>query len=58
MTRIYEKIMPVINRDIVGKNTLNVPIFFVRLPIAGDTKPNISLAIIGIEPIIPINSET
>jgi hypothetical protein len=42
----------------MGRNTLIIPNFFVWLPIAGEIKPNISLVIIGIEPIIPINNET
>jgi hypothetical protein len=47
-----------INKDTVGANTFSTPIFFVCFPIAGEINPYISLIIIGIEPIMPIKSET
>jgi hypothetical protein len=50
--------MPKINRPIVGRNTLTTPIVFVCFPIAGEKKPNISLTMVGIEPVIPISTDT
>jgi hypothetical protein len=54
---MYENMMPIINKNIVGKNIFRIPIF-VLFSMAGEMKPNISLAIIGMEPITPINIET
>jgi hypothetical protein len=49
--------IPMRNRNIVGKNIFQIPIF-VFFSMAGEMKPYISLTIIGMEPINPINTET